>query len=302
MSVVKSALSASPEELRANRESYDGRVADLRARRAAAVAAGSEAARAALREAGQLLVRERVSALLDPGSPFLELCQLAGEGLHGDTVPGAGIVVGVGMVSGRPCMVIANDAAVHDGAYSAITGKKHVRALRFAWMHRLPCLTMVQSGGRQFLREGSGQPGAFADDGQFGSILYNQLRMSREGIAQIASVHGPAADSGAFVRRCATRWSSCATRARWPSAATRCRCPPMPTAPTARTATPTAWPRVTRMRSRSCATSSPTSATCRASAATWPRSSSRCTTPQKSTPSSAPTRASPPTTARSCCA
>ena len=123
MSVVKSALSASPEELRANREFYDGRVADLRARRAAAVAVGTEAARAALREAGQLLVRERVSALLDPGSPFLELCQLAGEGLHGDTVPGAGIVAGVGLVSGRPCMVIANDAAVHDGAYSAITSR-----------------------------------------------------------------------------------------------------------------------------------------------------------------------------------
>jgi 3-methylcrotonyl-CoA carboxylase beta subunit len=199
MSVVKSALSASPDELRANREFYDGRVADLRARRAAAVAAGTEGARAALSEAGQLLVRERVAALLDAGSPFLELCQLAGEGLHGDTAPGAGIVAGVGMVSGRPCMVIANDAAVHDGAYNAITGKKHVRALRFAWMHRLPCLTMVQSGGRQFLREGGGQPGAFADDGQFGSILYCQLRMSREGIAQIASVHGPAADSGAFV-------------------------------------------------------------------------------------------------------
>ena len=151
MSVVKSALSASPEELRANREFYESRVADLRSRRAAAVAAGSEAARAALREAGQLLVRERVSALLDPGSPFLELCQLAGEGLHGDITPGAGIVAGVGLVSGRPCMVIANDAAVHDGTYNAITSKKHVRALRFAWMHRLPCLTMVQSGGRQVL-------------------------------------------------------------------------------------------------------------------------------------------------------
>ncbi|MGK2899780.1 MAG: carboxyl transferase domain-containing protein, partial [Burkholderiaceae bacterium] len=195
MSVIKSALSASPEELRANRDFYDGRIKDLRRRRASAVAAGSEAARAQLRESGQLLARERVSALLDPGSPFLELCQLAGEGLYGDDPPGAGIVAGVGIVSGRPCMVIANDAAVHDGAYNATTCKKHVRAQRFAWMHRLPCLTLVQSGGR----ETGSKPGVFADDGQFGSILYNQMRMSREGIAQIASVHGPAADSGAFV-------------------------------------------------------------------------------------------------------
>jgi 3-methylcrotonyl-CoA carboxylase beta subunit len=195
MSVIKSALSASPEELRANREFYDGRVEDLHRRRAAALAAGAEASRSQLRQAGQLLVRERITALLDPGSPFLELCQLAGEGLYGDDLPGAGIVAGVGMVSGRPCMVIANDGAVHDGAYNATTCKKHVRAQRFAWTHRLPCLTLVQSGGRAT----GGQPGVFADEGQFGSILYNQMRMSREGIAQIASVHGPAADSGAFV-------------------------------------------------------------------------------------------------------
>ncbi|MDP1692039.1 MAG: carboxyl transferase domain-containing protein [Burkholderiaceae bacterium] len=195
MSVVKSALSVSPEELRANRESCERRIEDLRRRRGAAVAAGFEEARKQLREGGQLLVRERVSAVLDPGSPFLELCQLAGEGLFGDDPPGAGIVTGVGLVSGRPCMVIANDAAVHDGAYNAITCKKHVRAQRFAWVHRLPCLTLVQSGGHAT----GGQPGVFADDGQFGSILYNQMRMSRERIAQIASVHGPAADSGAFV-------------------------------------------------------------------------------------------------------
>ncbi len=199
MSVIKSALAASPDELRANREFYEGRVNDLRARRASAVAAGSDAVRATLRDAGQLLVRERVSALLDPGSPFLELCQLAGEGLYGDDAAGAGIVAGVGMVAGRPCMVIANDAAVHDGTYTATTCKKHVRAQRFAWMHRLPCLTLVQSGGRPGVAERGAKPGVFADDGQFGSILYNQMRMSREGIAQIASVHGPAADAGAFV-------------------------------------------------------------------------------------------------------
>jgi 3-methylcrotonyl-CoA carboxylase beta subunit len=133
--------------------------------------------------------------LLDPGSPFLELGMLAGEGLYEGVPPGASIITGIGLVNGRPCMVIANDAAVHDGAYNATTCKKHVRAQRFAWMHRLPCLTLVQSGGR----ETGSKPGVFADDGQFGSILYNQMRMSREGIAQIASVHGPAADSAAFI-------------------------------------------------------------------------------------------------------
>jgi len=195
MSVLQSAITASAEELRANREAYDRRVADLHARRAAASAAGSPEARQRLRDAGQMLVRERIAALLDPGSPFLELCQLAGEGLYGDDPPGAGVVTGVGLIAGRPCMVIASDPAVNGGAYNAHTCKRHVRAQRFAWQHRLPCVTMLQPGAQA----PGGAPGVFADDGQFGSILYNQMRMSREGIAQIASVHGPAADSAAFV-------------------------------------------------------------------------------------------------------
>jgi 3-methylcrotonyl-CoA carboxylase beta subunit len=195
MSILQSAITASAEELRANREAYDDRVADLHARRAAAAAAGSPEARQRLRDAGQMLVRERIAALLDPGSPFLELCQLAGEGLYGDDPPGAGVVTGVGMIAGRPCMVIASDPAVNGGAYNAHTCKRHVRAQRFAWQHRLPCVTMLQPGAQA----PGGAPGVFADDGQFGSILYNQMRMSREGIAQIASVHGPAADSAAFV-------------------------------------------------------------------------------------------------------
>jgi 3-methylcrotonyl-CoA carboxylase beta subunit len=195
MSVIFSAITATPEELATNRRAYDARVADLRARRAAALAAGSADARQKQRDAGQMLVRERISALLDPGSPFLELCQLAGEGLYGDDPPGAGLVTGVGMVAGRPCMLIANDPTVNDGGYNAHTTKKHVRALRFAWQHRLPCVTMLQTGSQA----PGAKPGVFADEGQFGSILYIQTRMSRDGIAQIASVHGPAADSAAFV-------------------------------------------------------------------------------------------------------
>ena len=146
MSVMKSVLSASTQEFQRNREFYEGRVADLRARRAAATAGGPADVQDSLREAGQLLARERIHALLDPGSPFLERCQLAGEGMFDGLPPGGGIVTGVGIVAGRPCMVIANDASVDGGSYNAITCKKHVRAQRFAWQHRLPCLTLVQSG------------------------------------------------------------------------------------------------------------------------------------------------------------
>jgi 3-methylcrotonyl-CoA carboxylase beta subunit len=195
MSVMKSVLPASTPEFQHNRIFYEARVADLHARRAAATAGGPVAVREQLRQAKQLLARERVSALLDPGSPFLELCQLAGEGLHEGLPPGGGIVTGVGVVAGRPCMVIANDASVNGGSYNATTCKKHVRAQRFAWLHRLPCITLVQSGERNVAE----QAGIFPDEGQFGSIFYNQMRMSREGIAQIASVHGPVADVGAFV-------------------------------------------------------------------------------------------------------
>lgn len=193
MSVMKSVLSASSQEFLRNREFYEGLLADLHARRSAAIAARPAADQ--LREAKQMLPRERISALLDPGSPFLELCQLAGEGMFEGQPPGGNIVTGIGIVSGRPCMVIANDAGGNGGSYNAITCKKHVRAQRFAWQHRLPCLTLVQSGERNV----GEQAGVFADEGEFGSILYNQMRMSREGIAQIASVHGPAVDIGAFV-------------------------------------------------------------------------------------------------------
>ncbi|MBN4668740.1 methylcrotonoyl-CoA carboxylase, partial [Pandoraea nosoerga] len=135
----------------------------------------------------QLLPRERIAALIDPGSPFLEFCQFAGEGMYDGVPPGGSIVTGVGMVSGRACMLIANDATVKGGTYYGITCKKHVRAQKFAWQHRLPCVTMVQSGGANL----PDQPNIFPDDGQFGSIFYNQIRMSSEGIAQIAIVHGP---------------------------------------------------------------------------------------------------------------
>ena len=142
-----------------------------------------------------MLPRERIAALLDPGSPFLEFCQLAGDGMYEGVPPGGGIITGVGTISERPCMVIANDATVKGGTYYGITCKKHVRAQRFAWQHRLPCITLVQSGGANLPE----QPDIFPDEGQFGSIFYQQVRMSAEGIAQIAIVHGPSTAGGAYM-------------------------------------------------------------------------------------------------------
>jgi len=195
MSLMKSTSSAATEEFRRNRDVYEKRIADLRARRAAAVMGGPERARRLHKERGQLLPRERIAALLDPGSPLLEFCQLAGEGLYEGVPPGGSIITGVGIVSGRPCMIIANDATVKGGTYYGITCKKHVRAQRFAWQHRLPCITLVQSGGANL----PDQPNIFPDEGQFGSIFYNQIRMSSEGIAQIALVHGPSTAGGAYM-------------------------------------------------------------------------------------------------------
>ena len=195
MALMKSDVSVAGDEYRRNRHAYDGRIADLHARRAAATIGGPERARRLHKERKQLLPRERISALLDPGSPFLEFCQLAGEGMYEGVPPGGSIVTGVGMISGRACMIIANDATVKGGTYYGITCKKHVRAQKFAWQHRLPCITLVQSGGANL----PDQPDIFPDDGQFGSIFYNQIRMSGEGIAQIATVHGPSTAGGAYI-------------------------------------------------------------------------------------------------------
>ena len=195
MAVMKSEVSTTSEEYRRNRQAYEARIADLHARRAAAAIGGPERARQLHKERKQLLPRERIAALLDPGSPFLEFCQLAGEGMYDGVPPGGSIITGVGMVSGRSCMVIANDATVKGGTYYGITCKKHVRAQRFAWQHRLPCVTLVQSGGANL----PDQPNIFPDEGQFGSIFYNQIRMSAEGIPQIAVVHGPSTAGGAYM-------------------------------------------------------------------------------------------------------
>jgi 3-methylcrotonyl-CoA carboxylase beta subunit len=156
---------------------------------------GSTAARDKHTAAGKLLVRERIDALLDPGSPFLELSALAAQGVYGEELPGAGIVTGIGRVSGRECMVVGNDPTVKGGTYYPLTVKKHLRAQEIAGENALPCIYLVESGGA-FLPL---QDQVFPDREHFGRIFFNQARLSAQGIAQIAVVHGSCTAGGAYV-------------------------------------------------------------------------------------------------------
>ena len=144
---------------------------------------------------GKLLPRDRVRTLLDPGSPFLELSQLAAHGMYGETIAAAGIVTGIGRVSGMECMVVANDATVKGGTYYPVTVKKHLRAQEIAWENRLPCIYLVDSGGANL----PNQDEVFPDRDHFGRIFYNQANMSAEGIPQIAVVMGSCTAGGAYV-------------------------------------------------------------------------------------------------------
>jgi 3-methylcrotonyl-CoA carboxylase beta subunit len=144
---------------------------------------------------GRLLARERIDLLVDPGAPFLEFSALASHGLYGDEVPSAGIVTGVGLISGRECVIVANDPTVKGGAYYPLTVKKHLRAQEIARENHLPCVYLVESGGA-FL---PAQDEVFPDRDHFGRIFYNQANLSAAGIAQIAVVHGSCTAGGAYV-------------------------------------------------------------------------------------------------------
>jgi 3-methylcrotonyl-CoA carboxylase beta subunit len=146
-------------------------------------------------ERGKMLPRARVDGLLDPGSPFLELGSLAANGLYGDEAPGAGIITGIGRISGRECIVVANDATVKGGTYFPMTVKKHLRAQEVALQNRLPCLYLVDSGGAFLPR----QDEVFPDRDHFGRIFYNQATMSAHGIPQISAVMGSCTAGGAYV-------------------------------------------------------------------------------------------------------
>jgi 3-methylcrotonyl-CoA carboxylase beta subunit len=179
----------------ARRGAFDAMAEALRARRAEASAGGNERARRLHQSRGQMLPRERIASLLDPGSPFFEIGQLTAADLYDGVPPGATLITGVGRVAGRDCMLIVNDPTVKGGTMFGMTTKRHVRAQMFAWQHRLPCITMVQSGGA-FLPD---LANIFPDDGQGGSVMYNQVKMSSEGIAQIALVFGPSTAGGAYI-------------------------------------------------------------------------------------------------------
>ncbi len=170
-------------------------VAELRQRLEAVRRGGSDAARARHQSRGKLLVRDRVDRLLDAGSPFLEIAPLAAYGMYDDAVPSAGIVTGIGTVSGRECVVVANDATVKGGTYYPMTVKKHLRAQEVAAANRLPCIYLVDSGGA-FLPL---QDEVFPDRDHFGRIFFNQANLSARGIAQIAAVLGSCTAGGAYV-------------------------------------------------------------------------------------------------------
>jgi 3-methylcrotonyl-CoA carboxylase beta subunit len=174
---------------------YRSLIDELRERRAQAALGGPERARVRHTERGKLLARDRVDLLLDRGSPFLEVAPLAGWDLYGGDCPSGGVVAGIGLVHGRHVMVVANDATVKGGTYYPITVKKHLRAQEIAAENRLPCIYLVDSGGA-FLPM---QDEVFPDRDHFGRIFYNQARMSRDGIPQIAAVLGSSTAGGAYV-------------------------------------------------------------------------------------------------------
>jgi acetyl-CoA carboxylase carboxyltransferase component len=198
MAILTSHLDPDSAEARANSAAMQALVDELRAHTRALTergAAGDERSIARHRERGKLPVRERIDRLLDPGAPFLELSPLAATGMYDDEAPGAGIVTGLGTVSGTECMVVANDATVKGGTYYPMTVKKHLRAQEIAQANRLPCIYLVDSGGA-FLPL---QDEVFPDREHFGRIFYNQARMSAAGIPQTALVMGSSTAGGAYV-------------------------------------------------------------------------------------------------------
>ncbi|WP_037906962.1 carboxyl transferase domain-containing protein [Actinacidiphila yeochonensis] len=190
-----SAVDTASEAYRANAQAHTALNAALRDKLAAARLGGGEKARARHTARGKLLPRDRVDGLLDPGSPFLELAPLAADGMYDGQAPAAGVIAGIGRVSGREVVVVANDATVKGGTYYPMTVKKHLRAQEVALDNRLPCVYLVDSGGAFLPR----QDEVFPDRDHFGRIFYNQATLSARGIPQIAAVLGSCTAGGAYV-------------------------------------------------------------------------------------------------------
>ncbi len=195
MRKLATAIDAKGKAFAANAKVNRGLVAELKKRAGEAALGGPEESRKRHVARGKLLPRERVMRLIDPGSPFLEIGGLAANGLYNDEAPGAGVIVGIGRVSGREAMIVANDATVKGGAYFPITVKKHLRAQEIALQNRLPCIYLVDSGGANLPHQAE----VFPDRDHFGRIFFNQARMSAEGLAQIACVMGSCTAGGAYV-------------------------------------------------------------------------------------------------------
>ncbi|TMK95572.1 MAG: methylcrotonoyl-CoA carboxylase [Actinobacteria bacterium] len=195
MAVLSSQVERESDEYARRRERMEALVAELRERTALVARGGGERALERHRSRGKLTARERIDRLVDPDSAFLELSTLAAWDLYDGAAPGAGIVTGIGVVEGRECVIVANDATVKGGTYFPITVKKHLRAQEIARQNRLPCLYLVDSGGA-FLPL---QDEVFPDRDHFGRIFFNQARLSALGIPQIAAVMGSCTAGGAYV-------------------------------------------------------------------------------------------------------
>ena len=195
MTVLDSGVDTRSPAFSANRERMAGLVQDLRRVVDQVRLGGGESSRKRHTSRSKLLPRDRVRTLIDPGSPFLELSQLAAHGLYGGDIPAAGIITGIGRIAGRECVVVANDATVKGGTYFPITVKKHLRAQEIAQQNRLPCVYLVDSGGANL----PNQDEVFPDRDHFGRIFYNQAQMSAVGIPQVAVVMGSCTAGGAYV-------------------------------------------------------------------------------------------------------
>ena len=195
MSVINSKISTKSAEFAANVSAMQVQVDDLKTTLAHISQGGGAKSCERHISRGKLLPRERVQGLLDPGSPFLELSALAAHDVYGEEVPAAGIITGIGRVSGQECVIVANDATVKGGSYYPLTVKKHLRAQAIAAENNLPCIYLVDSGGANLPR----QDEVFPDREHFGRIFFNQANMSARNIPQIAAVMGSCTAGGAYV-------------------------------------------------------------------------------------------------------
>ena len=196
MNTIDSAVNSKSQEFIENSEVMQGLVDDLQAQVARVMQGGGERYQQRHQARGKLLVRDRIDALIDAGSPFLEFSQLAGLDMYGqDEVPAAGLVTGIGRVAGQECVIVANDATVKGGTYYPVSVKKHLRAQDIAQQNHLPCIYLVDSGGANL----PNQDDVFPDKQHFGRIFFNQANMSAQNIPQIAVVMGSCTAGGAYV-------------------------------------------------------------------------------------------------------